>query len=89
MVRRAGGIGIYTCDGVETIVETRKCCHCQAPIEIPDPRKLTDYCDWCRNCGSFHCLKQECFTCTPFMKRIEQQEEKFYREQQFRKSMGF
>jgi hypothetical protein len=89
VAQKAGGVGIYTCDDVTIIVDTAKCQHCQAPIAIPDRRKLTDYADICRNCNGFICLKAECNTCTPWLKRIEAQEAAFYKREQFRKSMGF
>jgi hypothetical protein len=88
LAQKTGGVGVYTCDDVQIIVDTAKCQHCQKPIDIPNRRKLTEYADVCRNCNGFICLRPECHVCTPWMKTIEAIEAAFYKREQFRKTLG-
>lgn len=47
--------------------DTVQCAHCNTTIFI-DPSTPSP---WCRNCDQQHCFNPECFTCTPFMRKIE------------------
>jgi hypothetical protein len=89
MAQRPGSIGIYTCDDVAVEIATSKCAHCQHLTDIPSRRKMTDHVDICRQCNALICLGCAGKPCTPWQKQIEAQEREFYRQQQFRKSLGF
>jgi hypothetical protein len=85
---RPGGVGTYfNCDGVVE-VETSTCAHCQRMTDIPSRRKMQDVVDICRGCMKLICLECVGKPCIPIMKRIEAQEEAFYRRQQLSKMMG-
>lgn len=86
---KAGGVSIYTCDGVETLVNTKTCVHCSSIIDIPVMRKFTDHADFCRLCYAVICANCAGKPCAPRMKAIEAQEKAFYKRQQFARSMGF
>jgi len=88
-VQRPGGVGIYTCDDVVIEVETKTCPHCSCIIDIPNRRRLTDYADICRLCDTLICVACAGKPCIPWLKKIEQKEAEYYRQQQFAISMGF
>jgi hypothetical protein len=58
------------------------CCHCQHFWKVVPGSGNTR--GWCANCGAPHCGGPNCWTCTPFMKKIEQQEQR----QKFFQSVG-
>lgn len=89
MSQKPGGVGIYTCDGVSVEIATKKCGHCQHMVDIPKPREIHSYMDFCRNCFVMICIECSGKPCVPLLKRIEDAEAKAYRSEQFRKSMGF
>lgn len=89
MAQRPGGVGIYTLDGHAVEVMTSTCAHCQKLTDIPNKRKLTDVVDICRQCFALVCLDCADKPCIPWQKQIEDQERRFYRSQQFSRSMGF
>jgi hypothetical protein len=87
---KPGGIGQYfTPTGRMTEVATSTCAHCSSITDIPDPKKLHEHTDVCRLCMRLICLKCAGKPCIPWMKRVEQAEEKAYRSQQFAKMLGF
>jgi hypothetical protein len=89
-MKKPGGV-IFVCDGVNTVeLYSSKCQHCGVFTEgIPSRRKMMDYIDICRACMGFVCLKCAGGPCTPLMKKIEAQEQEYYRKQQLRKTMEF
>lgn len=64
------------------------CAHCQRITTFPTQRSIMEYVDICRHCMKLICL--ECYGkgCTPWIKRIEQAEEKAERSRQ-RKRLGY
>lgn len=58
--------------------DTRNCAHCSQIIHTPTNKKIEEVSDFCRNCMKIHCLKPACFTCTPFLKKIEAEEARYH-----------
>lgn len=86
---KAGGVGQYfTPEGISE-VNTKKCQHCGKMIDIPNMRKFHEHMDVCRVCMQAVCLECADKGCTPLMKKIEEAEERAYRDQQLRKMMGY
>jgi hypothetical protein len=87
--KKPGGV-VFISDGVNTVESySSKCQHCGKYTEnIPSQKKMMDHIDLCRVCMGFVCLECAGKPCTPLMKKIEQQEEEFYRRQQLSKMLG-
>jgi len=68
---KAQGYATITLDGVITKErDTHTCAHCNCVIHVP-PKKFESVADFCRNCMKVICLKPQCHTCTPFLKKLE------------------
>ena len=84
---KPGGVGQYFgCEGMVE-VETSTCAHCQKMTDIPNRRKMQEVVDICRACMKLICLDCAGKPCVPIMKRIEAQEQAYYRRQQLEKLM--
>lgn len=73
-------------------VDTYTCGHargtiaCQRVIHVPTGTKLEDVADFCRHCLHVICARcadENGGVCTPFMKAVEEAEEKNYRRRQY------
>lgn len=89
-----GGVSQYFLpDGRMVERGTKKCNHCQRPVEVDDLRKLMEVMDLCRGCMKLICLP--CYGetwqkgCMHHLKAIEVAEEKAQRDIAFARSMGF
>jgi hypothetical protein len=51
--------------------DTLQCPHCNFTMRVKSTTPLRRALPWCSNCDAEHCLKPECFICTPFMKKLE------------------
>lgn len=89
-MKTGGGVSQhFNPDGSMVEVGASTCAHCQHITEIPNRRQMMEHVDFCRACMRLICLKCAGKPCTPIMRQIEEAEERFYRSQQFAKSMGF
>lgn len=89
MAYRPGGVGIsYDPVNGQVEVETSTCAHCQKITDIPNRRKMTEVVDFCRQCFRLICADCAGKPCTPFIKKVEAMEEKYYRRRQLNKLMG-
>jgi hypothetical protein len=64
-------------------MHTATCRHCNRVIIVPVGQRIEDVSGGCRNCWGLICL--QCVAagvCTPFMKWVEQMEERYYRRKQ-------
>lgn len=70
--------------------DTYQCAHaandipCQRVIHVPAGTKLEDVADFCRQCGKVICARcADARVCYPFMKAVEQAEERNYRMREY------
>jgi hypothetical protein len=70
----SGYMTITKPDGKVKERDTVQCCHCMYTwmIEPGSGRER----GWCGTCGKITCGKKECGVCVPFMKAIEEAEER-------------
>jgi hypothetical protein len=71
---KPGGVGIYTCDGLETWVDTATCSHCQRIIDIPSRRKMHEVSDVCRACMKIICVTCAGQPCVTWLKKCDIEE---------------
>lgn len=79
---KPGGVGQYFGPEGQVEIETSTCAHCNRITDIPNRRKMHEQVDICRSCMKLICLECADKPCTPFMKRVEEAEERGYRLRQ-------
>jgi hypothetical protein len=72
--------------GKETGNDTITCGHCNCVCDVEAGKQPTSFCS---TCTSYICQQPDCHRgCAPFMKKIEAQEKRFLRRQNFMKAAG-
>ena len=89
---KPGSIGQYFEDGMWTgrltEVHSSTCFHCGKLTEFPSMKEMMNYVEICRGCMKLICLECAGQGCTPFIKQVEEIEEKLYRWRQ-RNMLGY
>ena len=71
--RRAKGYAVWTEPGQRLIErDTLQCVHCGGHWLVEPGSGIKR--GWCTLCSGPHCGGQGCWTCTPFERRLEQEE---------------
>ncbi len=82
MAPKPGGISQFWSPEGLVEVHTSTCAHCQHITDIPSKRKMFEYVDICRQCMKLICLHCADKPCTPWIKQVEEAEEREYRRRQ-------
>ena len=78
-----GGVPILSGkDGRLEEHDTVMCCHCRAVLRLDAPS------GYCARCDRRCCATEACAICTPFMRLIDQAENRAYHRQQFARAAG-
>lgn len=69
VLRPAGTLHIYDCDGPEQTFDTVQCCHCQRHwVYVPGSGRKRGF---CLKCNGITCGEPACDACVPVEQRLE------------------
>lgn len=69
-------------------VDTFTCCHCNRVVHVKTKAPMDEVGSMCRNCMKMVCPACVDGPCVPFMKKIEEDEQKAYLRNQYKMVMG-
>lgn len=68
--------------------DTMTCNHCQRIVHVPVNNKIEEVGDFCRGCMKVICLRCVGQGCTPFLKKIEIEEERYHALRSYGLTLG-